>query len=537
MMISGLRRPQLLLALLGLLVPLATFFYLTDVNATRDRVVSVPVPHFYIVSTAALAAMVLGILVGIASVRTREPRTFFVAAGFLVVAGVFSVHGLTTPGPTMLVHEQHNAILISARLSLFLGGILFCLSAIPLPRRIDATIARNHGALMFALVGLLAIYIGANLAKPDLLDFVPTGTEPSSSTSKGVESPTIPSYSYGYDSVPGSEASAPAAPANNRTREVGRALSDGMSLVTIAFFLFAAWRYFETYEYTRTPATGALAAGLVLLAEAQVIMTLGVVWHLSWWLYHVVMLIGFVIPIAAIGMAYRRGSSLTQIVDGLFVRDAFARVERSFPEAIGVLIAAIEKKDPYLRGHMRRVGELTADIADELDLPDETARTASHAALLHDIGKLGLPSAILHKPGRLTDEEFEILKVHPERGYEMVMQAPALVAAAPAIRWHHERLDGTGYPDRIDKSRIPIEARIVAVADVWDALTSDRVYRRAMNDATAREIMRGEAGAKLDEECVRALFAVLDREADQPHAVTRTMPRHVERPLPTFLAS
>jgi HD-GYP domain-containing protein (c-di-GMP phosphodiesterase class II) len=528
------RKQHAFTLVVGLLcLPIVAYVSLTEVVPQYDRVVAVPLSHFYIVSAAALTALVLAILVGVASVRTREPRTFLVAFGFLLVSGVFAVHGLTTPGEHMLIKEMHDAILVSSRLSLFLACFPFLLSSFPLPSRVAGVISRNHGALMTAAVALIAIYIGANLAKPDLLDFIPTGK--ATVEEVHVHESSEVGYSYGQ-STP--EPASPAEPTYSPVEQFGRVFGYVMAVTATIAFLLAALRFYQTFAISRSPATGALAAGLLLLAEAQVIMALGENWHLSWWAYHVAMLFGFVIPVAAIGWAYLRGSSLAEIVDGLFVRDAFAKVERSFPEAIGALISVIEKKDPYLRGHMRRVGELTVQIAEELTLPAETARAASHAALLHDLGKLGMPEEVLHKPGKLTDDEFELLKAHPDRGYQMVIQAPTLLAAAPAIRWHHERLDGSGYPDRIQGHAIPMEARIVAVADVWDALTSDRSYRKAMSPEEARAIMRAEAGVKLDERCVQALFAVLDRN-EQPPAVQakRAAPRPVDRPLPSFLAS
>lgn len=534
------RRGQrnLILAIGLLSTPLLMYVFLTSVAPARDKLVMVPLPHFYIVSAASLVALLLATLVGIASVRTREPRTFMVAVGFLLVSGVFAVHGLTTPGPDMVVKELHHSIVISARLSLFLACIPFLLSSFEPPQRMTRVISRNHGPLMVAVVAIIAIYIGGNLAKPDLLDFIPTGTQPrqiTTPTDAYVLTPGNVEYASAQTEP---DPSPPATLIYTPAEQFGRVLGIAMAVIATAFFALAALRFYQTYAISRTPATGALAAGLVLLAEAQVIMAFGEVWYLSWWAYHVAILFGFVIPVGAIGFAYLRGSSLAAIVDGLFVRDAFAKIERSFPEAIGALISVIEKKDPYLRGHMRRVGELTVQIAEELALPAETARAASHAALLHDVGKLGMPEDILHKPGRLTEEEFELLKAHPERGYRMVIQAPTLLAAAPAIRWHHERLDGSGYPNRIRGHAIPMEARIVAVADVWDALTSDRSYRTAMTPAAAREIMLGEAGAKLDERCVQALFTVLDRGAQPPIAqAKRASARPIERPLPSFLAS
>jgi HD-GYP domain-containing protein (c-di-GMP phosphodiesterase class II) len=146
-------------------------------------------------------------------------------------------------------------------------------------------------------------------------------------------------------------------------------------------------------------------------------------------------------------------------------------------------------------------------------------RAASYGALLHDIGKIGIPRSIVQKAERLTDDEFDIMKSHPVRGWSLLLRAPSLREAAPAIRWHHERLDGSGYPDQLRGDQIPIEARIVAVADVWDALTSNRVYRDAWNPDAARQLLEHESGEKLDPDCVAALFAVLDRQTARPRSL------------------
>jgi HD-GYP domain-containing protein (c-di-GMP phosphodiesterase class II) len=220
-------------------------------------------------------------------------------------------------------------------------------------------------------------------------------------------------------------------------------------------------------------------------------------------------------------------------VEGFFLRDTLAQVERSFPEAMDALIAETVAKDPYLRGHSRRVCELTVALGEELGLSPSRLRAASYGALLHDIGKIGIPSAVLQKAGRLTDDEFAVMKEHPTRGWYLVSQTPSLREAAPAIRWHHERLDGTGYPDKIAGEEIPLEARIVAVADVWDALTSDRVYRNAWTPSAARDLLTHESGSKLDPKCVAALFAVLDRTTTLRFSV---QPIPAEEPTAVLLA-
>ena len=432
----------------------------------------------------------MAIVLGVAAVRTREPRTFFLAAAFLLIAGLFSVHGLITPGQVFSAHGFHNSLTISAQLSLFLGSGLLLLASRPLPAALDRTIRAQYGPLMIGAVLLAVGYIGISLSLPGFLDWMPTGDEaPGSAATAGIDRATAGSI----------------------------ARYSAMTL-GVAMALAAAYRFYRSFATTRSFATAAIAVCAVLIAESLVIQAFGATWHISWWLYHMLLLIAFLLPMAAFALLYRRGSSLIEIVDALLLHETLAKVEYSFPDAIDGFISTVEVRDPYLKGHMRRVCELSVEIAAELGVPDATVRAASYAALLHDIGKLGLPRSILNKPARLTDDEFAVLKEHPTRGFSLIANVASLRIAAPAVRWHHERLDGAGYPDGLAGTEIPIEARIVAVTDVWDALTSNRVYRGKMTSGEARAILSAEAGAKLDAECVSALFRVLDRqspEADQ----------------------
>jgi HD-GYP domain-containing protein (c-di-GMP phosphodiesterase class II) len=143
-------------------------------------------------------------------------------------------------------------------------------------------------------------------------------------------------------------------------------------------------------------------------------------------------------------------------------------------------------------------------------------RRLAQGALLHDIGKIGVPDQILNKPGKLTDEEWLWIKQHPIMGAEIVRQAPSLHQTIPAIRHHHERLDGQGYPDQLEGQDIPLEARIVAVADVWDAIRSDRAYRPAWPIDEAVDHMVVGRGFHFDPECLDALLAVLAEQGVHP---------------------
>ncbi len=176
---------------------------------------------------------------------------------------------------------------------------------------------------------------------------------------------------------------------------------------------------------------------------------------------------------------------------------------------IVALVEAVEAKDPYTRGHTQRVADLAVLIGQEIGYSSQQLKVLNQAAMLHDIGKIGIPDSVLNKPGRLTDAEFSIVKEHPVRSHRIIQQARSLQREIPGVRHHHERLDGTGYPDGLQGDAIPMDARVIAVADVFDALTSARPYREAWSVERALEIIDQEAGAKLDLRCVAALRRVL----------------------------
>lgn len=162
------------------------------------------------------------------------------------------------------------------------------------------------------------------------------------------------------------------------------------------------------------------------------------------------------------------------------------------------LVAAIDAKDEYTRGHSERVYRYSLQLATRLDLGEEEMRTLSWAALLHDIGKIAISSDILNKPSKLTDEEYRIIKTHPVRGVKVLEPIPQLRHILPAIRHHHERYDGRGYPDGIAGEEIPFLARILAVADTYDAMYSTRAYRPAQTKEFAIGQIREGAGTQFD---------------------------------------
>ena len=194
------------------------------------------------------------------------------------------------------------------------------------------------------------------------------------------------------------------------------------------------------------------------------------------------------------------------------VRRLYHQLQRAICQSLLGLANALEAKDPYTRGHSERVAALSRRVASALGLTSAVVDLVGQAGLLHDIGKIGVPEAILKKPGPLSPEEWEIMRAHPVIGAQIVAPFEFFADAARVIRHHHERWDGSGYPDGLARETIPLEARIVAVADVFDALTSVRSYRAALARDAARACLATEAGRTLDETVVAALLGVLDWE-------------------------
>jgi HD-GYP domain-containing protein (c-di-GMP phosphodiesterase class II) len=177
-----------------------------------------------------------------------------------------------------------------------------------------------------------------------------------------------------------------------------------------------------------------------------------------------------------------------------------------FFSTIKALANAIEAKDLYTRGHSERIRDFSLIIAKEMGVPQNDLKDIELAALLHDVGKIGVSEAVLQKEGKLTDDEFREIKKHPVVGAEILSSIKQLKAALPGIRYHQERYDGKGYPEGLSGECIPLFARIIAVADTFDAMTSDRPYRKALPDQTALGEIERCAGAQFDTVCVKAFM-------------------------------
>ena len=427
--------------------------------------------HFYAVGFTALAAAVACAVV-IGSAQTlQNTRLLFLGVGFFAVAGIFSVHGLATPG--FIADEYYVSVSVSSWLSAALGSTFVALSVAPLPHRVDHAIARSGQYVFIVAAAAIFAYITISMTAEAWLDWVPI---------------------------------------QNRNVQLPLGLS------SLALVAFASWRYFQAYQFARLPSQLAMVAALILLGEVQAIILWGRVWHLSWWYYHGLYAVVFLVLFAGWALEVRRAGTLRAIADALSMRDALAQLNRGLEAPILRLVEAIEIKDQETFGHVRRVSAHALAIGRRLGLTAGELRSLVVAAEMHDVGKISVPASLLAKPGPLTEEEFAVIKTHTTRGHEIAQQVPALRDLADVVRSHHERVDGSGYPQGLKGDEIPLLARIVAVADTYDAMTSKRPYRPARSHLEAMGEIVQAKGVTLDARCVDALVAVFAEPGTRSNA-------------------
>jgi HD-GYP domain-containing protein (c-di-GMP phosphodiesterase class II) len=459
-------------ALGSLLFPIGLFAWLVA-HPAADPSIVVPRQHFLIVTAVSLLAFVLAALLAIAAVQIAQYRVLFFCLGFMAMGGIFAVHGLDTPGILKGGQAARYAgavVGISAYLSLFVPALFFAASYTPLTAAFERRLPFSPAGWLIVLLGTaLAIYGVLSVASTELIASLPFGVRP-------------------YSTV--------------------------MGATTIVLLLFSAWRQAGSYLVARLLLQGVLVLSFILLTEAQVIMMLGQVWRISWWEYHVLMLLSVGIAVWSLTAQRAKGLTFRAVMEATLELEVKVGAELEHAESIAALAAAVEAKDENTKGHNTRVAELAVRIGRAMELPTDTLRTLARAGLLHDVGKIGIPDAILNKPGPLDPDEWTAIKRHPALGHEILQRVASLRREADIVIAHHERLDGSGYPRGLCGEQIPLEARILAVADTYDVLSSDRPYRKAFDNERAVRILREESGTHLWEPAVRALLRSLGERVD-----------------------
>lgn len=192
----------------------------------------------------------------------------------------------------------------------------------------------------------------------------------------------------------------------------------------------------------------------------------------------------------------------------------YAEMKNSYMDTVRALSMAVEAKDRYTEGHSSRVVEYAEKIGTAMRFTENHLENLKIASLLHDIGKIGIPEAILNKPGRLSDEEYNVIKTHPVIGANIIKDVSNLKNVVNIVKYHHERYDGTGYPEGLKGDAIPIEAAIISVADAYDAMCSDRPYRKAMPKEKAVSILKEEKGRQFNPKVVDVFLKILSRQSN-----------------------
>lgn len=249
------------------------------------------------------------------------------------------------------------------------------------------------------------------------------------------------------------------------------------------------------------------AIALVILAASAIIAgrsTPGSTWS---WVMLVMENLGVLMASAAILSGYRTGRNVAEVLAPILSTEPLAALEVGLSPEVHGFVAALQRKDPVTRDHVVRTSALAMRVAIRAGLPPDAVRSVALGALLHDIGKLMIPSEIINKPQALTDLEFAEIKTHPEQGERLLDDAPSLVGAVPSVRWHHERVDGHGYPDGLAGEEVTLAIGLVSVCDAWDAMTHTRQYREGMGDERAIEILRHGAGTQWRADAVAYLLA------------------------------
>jgi len=427
--------------------------------------------HFWVVSGASLLSALACLLLVLSARTMRETRIMFLALSFFTLGMLFSIHGIATPG--IVFNEQYAVLGRSPWMATLGAGFFAALSVTSIPGLQNGSRLRIPQVIFVTALSLVTFYFVMSMLSPNWLNGFPTEAEWFQHT---------------------------------------------LSVITIALLVFAAWRYYQSYQFARLPGQLAVAVGLGFLAEAQLSLDFGTFPQYSWWLYHALFLVAF--STVLIGWAWEviRAKDGSAIAEGITMRDALSQMNRGRPTNLVALADQIENHDLETFRHVDRVAAFSYAIGRELGLSASHLRELVLAAQMHDVGKIGLPPYILTKQGTLTTDEWEQIKQHPKKGEEILSRVKALSGLAFIIRGHHERYEGGGYPDGLRAEGIPIESRIIAVADTFDALTSHRPYRPAMTLADARAELERVAGTQLDPGLVQVIVKLIDNGALAAHS-------------------
>jgi HD-GYP domain-containing protein (c-di-GMP phosphodiesterase class II) len=419
--------------------------------------------HFYAMGLAAIAATVAAVVLTIVGARRGDARTVLVGTAFSVMAALLALHGLSTPG---VLVGWNGLIAFTGGATLVVGPAILALAALPSVNRPQSV--RRLVVLQIVLLLAVGLVGTVGMLAPDVVPAVP-------------------------------EASSP--------------LALGMLAFGLLLYAFLEVRAINTFLLTRRRADLLVVIGLSFLATALVGALVFNYMQLGWWLGHAFEFLGILAVGIPVAVDLRRAQPSRSLTGGPRAGE-LVRAEHAFLGArVRALTLRLAEKDEYTEGHTRRVALRAVQVGEELGLAPQKLRTLATGGLLHDIGKLSVPDEILKKPGSLDEDEFAVIKRHPEWGHKLLGELGGFSdAVRRLVLDHHERLDGKGYPNGLTASELDLETRILTVCDVYDALLSVRVYRDAWTHEKAIGLLHEQTGLAFDAACVRALERVLGRD-------------------------
>lgn len=437
-----------------LLLPLLAYIVLPF--TPYDARIYTPEGHFNIVSLVSVIALAVAVAVGVVGAQVRNIKVSFLSLSYVSLAAMFILHGISTPG----LLTDHSAISGNvAQLSVLLSAFWLWLCSISGDRKLVRWLSARQKNLLpvwtFGLIGF-GLYLWLY---PDFVYFMHL---------KG---------------------------------DIGKWATTAMILIMNAWSIY---RNMQTYLVSRFPLQLAIVYSTGWMFIAQIIMVTGKVWMVSWWMYHYLLLASVIVMAGGIVREYLSSGSLSASIKLLFRAKPQDWIHTYISPSVRQLVLATEAKDSYTAGHNYRVALYALKLGEEMGLSSSQLRAIAQGGLVHDVGKLYVPDGILNKRGKLTDDERSVIEAHPVSGFDVCKRLGFMTEELAVIRSHHERWNGSGYPDRLSGESIPLVARITAVADVYDALTSSRSYRSAMSHEEAMRIILKESGSHFDPRCISA---------------------------------
>ena len=265
-------------------------------------------------------------------------------------------------------------------------------------------------------------------------------------------------------------------------------------------------RHLRIFWIGRASGSFGVAVGFALIGAGNLVWVGRAPYTAGFWFAHALDIGGVLAAAVYAAVTYRQDAFSRKVIAPLVAQDPASALELGLDPIVHRFVADLERKDPITRDHVVRTSELALELGGALALPAPQLRALGLAALLHDIGKLEIRDDVLMKPGRLSREEFAEMQRHTILGERLALESHVLHEIAPLIRAHHERVDGTGYPDGLLGDAIPLLARIVSVCDGFDAMANDRQYRSGMGDERAAAVLREHGGTQWDSHVVEVLM-------------------------------